>query len=143
MASTVTHDAEDACADERPDAPERAEGWRSRLRRTRGVGTCFRCGVFAGGLVLVLVGVAMWMFTILLTLPLAFAGVWLWSTEFGWGRRLHAALTRRARRVWAGVRARPVRAVVLTALGWAACTGAYWAATHGSEVSRAARAVGL
>lgn len=79
------------------------------------------------GLVVVLGGAALWMFSMLLTAPLVFAGLWVWSWEFLWaGRLLHRF------RMWLGrfrqrVRQQPLQWAVLTTLGILGGAAAYYA----------------
>ena len=84
-----------------------------------------RTGAFVLGLLLVLVGVAMWLFSIVLTVPPVLAGLWVWSRHFGWGRRLFDSFLGRARRLWARVRKRPVRWTLLTVGGLTAAGAGY------------------
>ncbi len=125
----------------RPRDPR--HGWRAWLRRKPAVGPCFRFGVFLAGLVLVLAGAALWLFSALLTLPPVLAGLWIWSKEFHWGHRLFHAFLHRARRVWASVRVRPLRWSVLTAVGVASGAGGSWAIGHFHLLHRATHALGL
>jgi len=82
------------------------------------------------GLLLVLVGVAMWLFSVLLTVPPIFAGLWVWSREFDWGHRLFHAFLRRARSLWSRVKQRPRRWTALTVTGVVAGAAAYWGIAH-------------
>lgn len=106
--------------------PERRP-WREALRRLAGLDHCFRGCVFTVGLLVVLGGAALWMFSILLTAPLVFAGLWVWSWEFLWaGRLLHRFrlwLTRLGERA----RRRPLRWTALTTVGVASGAAAYYA----------------
>src|SRR3712207_8576722 len=54
--------------------------------------------LFRSGLLLILVGAAMWLVSALLAAPPAFAGLWVWSREFHWGHRLFRWFLRRADR---------------------------------------------
>ena len=113
------------------------------MRRKPAVGPCFRGGVFLAGLVLVLVGAALWMFSVLLTLPPLFAGLWIWSSEFRWGHRLLRIFTGHAHQLWGRVRARPLRWSARTVLGVASGAAASWAASHFHLLHRVTVAAGL
>ena len=73
-----------------------------------------------------LLGVAAWLVSVLLTAPLMLAGVWVWSREFDWAKRLLVHVRRWAGSIWRRVRVHPVRwgAATLTSLGGSAT--AYW-----------------
>lgn len=142
MPSTTTN--RNPLAGSRWDADRGPRGsWRDRLRRVPGWGHCFRGGVFLGGLALLVAGAAAWMLTALLTMPLVFAGLWLWASEFEWGRRIFHAFVRRGRRMLKDVAARPRRWAGVTVTGLAAGAGAYWVIGRYDLVSAALGAVGL
>lgn len=117
--------------------------WHDRLRRAPGARACWRGAVFVVGLLLVLAGSAMWAFSILLTLPPVYAGVWIWSTEFAWGRWLLDAVKGRARRLWSRVRAHPLRWVALTAAGACGAAATHAAVGRFDLMEKATTAVGL
>ena len=117
--------------------------WRERLRRRPGWQRCYRAGVFAAGLVLVVLAATLWALSVLLMLPLVLAGLWVWSTEFGWGRRLFEAVRKRARRLRARVTARPARWVLITLGGLAAGVAGSWALGHFRLLNRVKTAIGL
>ena len=116
--------------------------WRQRLHRVPGMSRCFRVGVFVVGLVLVLGGAGLWMFSLLLCLPVVLAGLWTWSREFHWGHRLYAAVRARARLVWTTARARPRRAALLSVVGLASGVGVSWLAASAHVVERVVEALG-
>ena len=106
--------------------PDR-RAWRESLARMPGLDHCFRAGVFVVGLVAVLGGAALWLFSTLLTTPLIFAGLWIWSWEFVWARRLLHTFRIWLSRFWRRVRRRPKRWTVVTALGILSGAAVWWA----------------
>ncbi len=102
-------------------------GWRASLRRKPLFDRCYRCGVFVVGLLAVLLGGALWLLSVLLAAPAVLAGVWLWSREFHWARRLLGVLSRYGKRLSARVRRRPLRWALITAAGLAVGAGTCWA----------------
>jgi hypothetical protein len=91
--------------------------WRHRLGRQPVLERCYRGSVFAVGLLVVLAGCALWLLSVLVAIPAVFAGVWLWSKEFEWGRRLLRCLRQYAGRLLQRVRRRPARWTVITVAG--------------------------
>jgi len=104
--------------------------WWSWFRENRGRHRLFRVGVFVVGLILVLVGAAMWLVSLLLAVPPVFVGLWVWSREFHWGHRLFRSFLRRAASLWSRVRSRPVRWAVITLGGVGVGCAGYWAWVH-------------
>jgi hypothetical protein len=104
--------------------------WWSWFRENRGRHRLFRVGVFVVGLILVLVGGAMWLVSLLLAVPPVFVGLWVWSREFHWGHRLFRSFLRRAASLWSRVRSRPVRWAVITLGGVGVACAGYWAWLH-------------
>jgi hypothetical protein len=101
--------------------------WREALARTPGLDHCFRAGVFVVGLVVFLGGAALWLFSTLLTTPLILAGLWIWSWEFVWARRLLHKFRYWLSRFWRRVKRRPKRWTVVTALGVLSGAAVWWA----------------
>jgi len=79
-------------------------------RGRRGTGPR-RAGVFTVGLALNLLGVAAWLLSVLLTAPLLLAGLWVWSREFEWAKRLLTRCHRWAGSLWRRVKAHPQQAL--------------------------------
>ena len=104
--------------------------WWSWFRESRNRHLLFRTGVFLVGLLLILVGAAMWLVSVLLAVPPVFVGLWVWSREFRWGHRLFAAFLGQARSLWSRVKARPVRWAFITAGGVGVAWAGYWALGH-------------
>jgi hypothetical protein len=88
---------------------------------------CFRVCVFGAGLLVILGGAALWLFSTLLTTPLIFAGLWIWSWEFLWARRLLHRFKEWMSRFWKRVRRRPAKWAVITALGALGGAAGSWA----------------
>ena len=63
--------------------------------------------MFFLGLVVVLGGAVPWVFSTLLTAPVILAGLWIWSWEFVWGRRLLHRFMGWLGRFWERVRDGP------------------------------------
>ena len=101
--------------------------WRESLGRHRAANQCFRAAVFGLGLCVVLGGAALWVFSMLLTGPLIFAGLWIWSWEFVWARRLLHRFKAWFSGFWERVRRRPIRWAIITTLGVVSGVAAYWA----------------
>ena len=114
--------------DEPQGLPDRRP-WRESLGRHQAANNCFRAAVFAVGLVAVLGGAALWLFSTLLTAPLILAGLWIWSWEFVWARRLLHRFKAWLGRFWERVRRRPARWALMTALGVLGGVGVYWASS--------------
>ena len=95
-------------------APAALGASRGPVRRP---GELFRAFVFVVGLLAVLGGAALWLFSTLLTTPLILAGLWIWSWEFVWARRLLHRFRIWLTRLLRQVRRRPKRWTVVTALG--------------------------
>ena len=101
--------------------------WRESLARLPGLDHCFRACVFVAGLLAVLGGAALWLFSTLLTTPLILAGLWIWSWEFVWARRLLHKFRYWLSRFWKRVRRRPTKWTVLTGLGVLIGVAGWWA----------------
>lgn len=69
-------------------------------------------------------------FSVLLTVPPVFAGLWVWSGESDCGYRLFHSFLRRARSLWSRVQQRPGRWAVMTLIGLAAGAAGYWLIGH-------------
>jgi hypothetical protein len=129
VASTPAEDQPARSGIALPPGVSRSRRW-SWFRENRGRHRLFRSGVFVVGLLLVLVGAAMWLVSLLLAAPPVFLGLWLWSREFRWAHRLFWAFVRRAKSLWTRVRARPARWAVITLGGVSVACAGYWAWGH-------------
>ena len=105
--------------------PER-RAWREALARTPGLDHCFRGCVFMVGLVVIVGGAALWLFSTLLTTPVIFAGLWIWSWEFVWAKRMLHNFRIWLTRFWRRVKRRPKRWTVVTALGILSGAAVWW-----------------
>ena len=112
---------------EMPRGLRARRAWRESLARMPGLDHCFRACVFVVGLLAVLGGAALWLFSTLLTTPLILAGLWIWSWEFVWARRLLHRFRIWLSRLWRQVRRRPKRWTVVTALGILSGAAVWWA----------------
>ena len=124
-------------------APVPAEGWRDRVRTKPGLGQLYRVGVFLAGLVCIAFGFALAIFPGPLTIPPVLLGLWIWSTEFRWARRLFVAFQRKATDAWAHAKQHPVSSAVITVGGLAAAGALVWAVQHFELVARARALVGI
>ncbi len=112
-----------------PYGTSRSKCW-SWFRENRRRHLLFRAGVFVVGLLSVLVGAVLWLWSALLSAPAAFLGLWLWSREFHWGHRLLRTFLRRASSLWSRVKAHPARWAAITTAGIGGPWAAYWAWGH-------------
>ncbi|MGY1808980.1 PGPGW domain-containing protein [Blastococcus sp. SYSU D00669] len=127
----------ESCADGlgRP-RPIRPGSVRERVHRKPSVARLWRVGVFLAGLLLVALGVALAVLPGPLTIPPVLAGLWVWSTEFDWARRLFASFARKARDAWRHARQHPVGSAVVTVGGLLAVGAAVWAVQRFQLVTR-------
>ena len=105
--------------------PDR-RAWREALARTPGLDHCFRGCVFVVGLVVIVGGATLWLFSTLLTTPVIFAGLWIWSWEFVWAKRLLHNFRIWLTHFWRRVKRRPKRWSVVTALGILSGAAVWW-----------------
>lgn len=85
-----------------------------------------RACVFAVGLTLVASGTVFWVVSSAPTSPLLFAGLWVWSWEFAFARRLLHRFKSYLHDPWGSARRRPVLYTTLSVLGLISAGGAYW-----------------
>jgi uncharacterized membrane protein YbaN (DUF454 family) len=138
--ASVCADCTDGLGTPAPVAPD---SWRGRIRANPGLHLAWRVGVFVVGLLFVLLGVALTVLPGPLTIPPVLIGLWVWSTEFDWARRLFAAFRRKALAAWRHARQHPVSSLAVTVGGLAAAAVVFWAVGHFDLVDRAKSAVGL
>jgi hypothetical protein len=74
---------------------------RDRLRSRRDVGAVYRIGVFVTGLLFIALGLALAVLPGPLTIPPVVLGLWIWSTEFRFARRLFESFERKGQKAWA------------------------------------------
>jgi len=116
--------------------------WRDRIRQKPGLGIAYRVAVFVVGLLFVLLGVALTVLPGPLTIPPILVGLWVWSTEFEWARRLFAAFRRKARDTWAHAKQHPVSSAAVTLGGLVAAGVVFWAVGRYDLVDRALSVIG-
>ena len=138
--ATRCPDCTDGLGKPRPVEPD---SWRGRLRQKPGPYLAYRVGVFVVGLLFVLLGVALTVLPGPLTIPPVLAGLWVWSTEFDWARRLFATFRRKAVAAWKHAKQHPVSSLAVTVGGLAAAAAVFWAVGHFDLVDRAKDAIGL
>ena len=113
-----------------PPGVSRSRRW-SWFRENRGRHRLFRAGrLRVVGLLLILVGAAMWLLSLLLALPPIFVGLWVWSREFQWHTGCSARSCGRAGSLWSRVKSRPVRWAAITLGGVGVACAGYWAWGH-------------
>ena len=78
-----------------------------------------------------------------LTIPPVLLGLWVWSTEFEWARRVFVTFRRKARDAWQHARQHPVSSAAVTVAGLAAAALVFWAVGHFDLVDRAMSALGV
>jgi hypothetical protein len=70
-------------------------------------------------------------------------GLWIWSTEFRFARRLFESFKAKASKAWAHAQRRPVSSAAITIGGLALAGVAAWAVSHYGLVEQAKAAIGL
>ena len=138
--ATRCPDCTDGLGKPRPLEPG---SWRDRIRQKPGLAMVYRVGVFLVGLLFVALGLALTVLPGPLTIPPVLAGLWVWSTEFKWARRLFAGFRRKARDAWRHARQHPVSSLAVTVGGLALAAGVFWAVGHFQLVDRATVALGF
>jgi hypothetical protein len=118
-------------------------GWRDRVRANPGLRPVYRVGVFVAGLVCIVVGFALAVLPGPLTIPPVLLGLWIWSTEFLFARRLFESFKAKARDAWAHAKKHPVSSAAITIGGLLAAGAAIWAVRHFELVAKGREAVGL
>ena len=132
--ATRCPDCTDGLGQPRPVQPG---SWRDRVRRKPGLATAYRVAVFFAGLLFVLLGVALTVLPGPLTIPPILVGLWVWSTEFEWARRLFVAFPRKARDTWEHAKQHPVSSAAVTVGRLAGGGALLWAGGHHDLVDRA------
>ena len=117
--------------------------WRDRLRQNTPLYLAYRVGVFVVGLLFVLLGVALTALPGPLTIPPVLLGLWVWSTEFDWARRLFATFRRKAVATWKHAKQHPVSSTVVTVGGLVLAAVAFWAVGHFELVDRGKDLLGI
>jgi hypothetical protein len=70
-------------------------------------------------------------------------GLWVWSTEFDWARRIFVAFRRKAGDAWKHAKQHPVSSAAVTIGGLAAAGLVFWAVGHFELVDKGKSALGL
>ena len=138
--SSVCPDCTDGLGKPRPVKPG---SFRDRLQHNRPAYFAWRIGVFVVGLLFVLLGIALTALPGPLTIPPVLLGLWVWSTEFDWARRLFATFRRKAVDTWKHAKQHPVSSIAVTVGGLALAVAAFWAVGHFELVDRAKDALGI
>lgn len=105
----------------------RRRAWRHAVRSVGPADHGLRAAVFVLGLVLVVTGIGLWVLSTVLTVPVLLAGLWVWSWEFAWARRLMHAFRGWVRSQVRRARAHPVRWTVSTVATFAVTVTVCWA----------------
>ncbi|WP_155858936.1 PGPGW domain-containing protein [Candidatus Blastococcus massiliensis] len=121
----------------------RPGSFRARVHANRQIALAWRIGVFVGGLLFVLLGLALSVLPGPLTIPPVLLGLWIWSTEFDWARRFFTTFKRKASDAWAHARQHPATSLAVTVGGLAAAGVVFWAVGHYQLVDQATTALGL
>ena len=116
---------------------------RERVHSKPGLLLPWRVGVFVVGLLFVLLGIALTALPGPLTIPPVLLGLWVWSTEFDWARRLFATFRRKAVATWGHAKQHPVSSIAVTVGGLILAGVAFWAVGHYELVDKAKDFVGI
>jgi hypothetical protein len=116
--------------------PASPPSWRSRIRQRPVLGPLWRGAVFLAGLLCIVAGVALTVLPGPLTIPPILLGLYLWSTEFSWARRLFAVFRTKGRRAWQHARRHPLGAGVVTVGGLLVAAIAMWSVGHFHLIAR-------
>ena len=117
--------------------------WRERVRSKPGLRQAYRLGVFVTGLLFIVLGFALAVLPGPLTIPPVLIGLWLWSTEFRFARRLFASFKRKAQQAWRHAKAHPVSSTAITVAGLAAAGAAGWAISYFELIAKGRDAIGF
>ena len=116
---------------------------RARIRSNPALYQPYRVGVFVVGLLCIAAGVALAALPGPLTIPPMLLGLWIWSSEFAFAKRLFDAMKVKADQAWDHAKAHPVSSAVITIGGIAAAIAAFWAIQHFDLIAKAKDAVGF
>jgi drug/metabolite transporter (DMT)-like permease len=105
--------------------------------------TLRRVALFVAGLLLIILGLVLIVLPGPLTIPPILLGVWLWSLEFEFARRLMKPISARGAVAWQQAREKPVRTTVVTVLGLIGAAVVIWAALRYDLLDRGREVVGL
>jgi uncharacterized membrane protein YbaN (DUF454 family) len=116
---------------------------RERIRSHPVLHQLYRAGVFIAGLLCIVMGIALAVLPGPLTIPPVLLGLWIWSTEFRFAKRLLDRFKVKGRAAWAHAKAHPVSSSAITVGGLTAAVAVVWAVRHYELVVEAKDAVGL
>ena len=102
-----------------------------------------RAIVFVVGLLLIILGLVLIVLPGPLTIPPILLGVWVWSREFEFARRLMHPVRRKGAIVWAEAKQKPIHTTVVTVLGLVGAAVVVWATFRYDLVDRGRQLVGL
>jgi uncharacterized membrane protein YbaN (DUF454 family) len=117
--------------------------WRERVRSKPGLSQAYRVGVWVTGFLFIVLGFALAVLPGPLTIPAVLIGLWIWSTEFRFARRLFDSFKRKAHEAWRHANAHPVSSTAITVGGLAAAGTAAWAISHFQLVAKGQEAIGM
>ena len=123
--------------------PIKPGSWREKVHSSPGLALAWRVAVFVAGLLFVALGIALTVLPGPLTIPPVLVGLWIWSTEFNWARRLFASFRQKAINAWRHAKQHPVSSAAVTIGGLAAVGAAVWAVGHFQLVDQARSALGI
>lgn len=123
--------------------PSGLRNWKANVRRTPGGGSAVKAVVFAGGLLFILLGLALAALPGPLTIPPILVGLYIWSTEFAWADRLLERAKRSAQEAWEKAQQRPVVTALVTVSGLVAFGIGAWFALKYELVARLRELAGL
>jgi hypothetical protein len=78
-----------------------------------------------------------------LTIPPVLIGLWIWSTEFRFARKIFDSFQRKAHDAWQHAKAHPISSTAITIGGLAAAGAAAWAISHFQLIAKGQEAIGL
>ncbi|MFN8074545.1 MAG: PGPGW domain-containing protein [Kineosporiaceae bacterium] len=144
----ITHaPGADGCADCADGLGKATEvepgGLRDRIRTKPGLSQAWRVGVFVAGLLCIALGIALAVLPGPLTIPPVLLGLWVWSTEFDWAKRMFTTFRRKAADAWTHAKQHPVSSAVVTVGGLALVAAVVWAMAHFDLVDRGRELIGL
>lgn len=99
--------------------------------------------MFVAGLLFIVLGVALAVLPGPLTIPPVLIGLWIWSTEFRFAKRLFESFKRKAQDAWDHAKLHPISSALITVGGLAAAGAAAWAVSHYELIARGKDAIGL
>jgi hypothetical protein len=124
-------------------APVKPGSLRERVHEKPATALAWRIGVFVVGLLCMALGLALSVLPGPLTIPPVLLGLWVWSTEFAWARRIFVSFRRKAREAWEHARQHPVSSLAITFGGLALVGVAVWAVGQFQLVDKATSALGF